>query len=226
MYLIMALLAANTCLLVSYVGSSKMDIQDRALEVRLKRVIVPQKWRWMFRFRWSYSGDVLLLALIGEITGLIFAFLFFCFGIVFTLCSYVYARHIMFGTYVLYALLILIYSAAGVIQYEIKKIKKRKYDVPDPFAKKCWSCEFESAVSLKAYHVPCRKVKVLGVQTGEDGQEIFTIQSGRWLIREFYAIASKSYKPVNGVYAKAIYTKKVPYFVLVSDWDEKTTISS
>jgi len=213
----MALLAANTCLLVSYVGSYKMDIQDRAMppEVRLKRVIVPKKWRCLFRFRWSYSGDVLLCALLDEIIGIVFAVLLFIMGVGFSVFPFAYALHIMFGTILLFAFWILIHSVIGVIQYAIRK---KKYYKPDPFSKKCWRLEVKAAASMKAYKTPYGKVKVLDLQATKDGQQIYAIQYGRWIVRDFYAVASKKYKPVNGTYAKAIYTSMPPHFMLLSDW--------
>lgn len=217
MYFLIGILAAVLCLLTSYNAGYSFDYQDRAMdaEIRLRRIVIPSKWRWLFRFRWTYSGDVLLLALIVEVTGLIFAFVMSCLGIVFTVKPFDCATHVMYGVGMLYGFSCHITSVVGTVRYSIKK---KKYYKPDPFSKKCWRLEFKAAASLKAYKTPYGKVKVLDLQATKDGQQIYAIQYGRWIVRDFYAVASKKYKPVSGTYAKAIYTSRSPHFMLLSDW--------
>ena len=215
MFLLIGIIEAVACLLAAYNGGYRMDFQDRASEIRLKRVVIPARWRRFFRFRWSYSGDVLFLALILEVTGLMFAFLVICLGIVFTVVSFDYALHVMYGSFVLYGFCCLMIAVIELIQYSIRK---KKYYKPDPFSKKCWRLEFKAAVSIKVCELPEIKVRVLDLQATRDGQQIYAIQYGRWIVRDFYAVASKKYKPVSGTYAKAIYTSRSPHFMLLSDW--------
>jgi len=195
--------------LSGYYGGYSFNIEYRDDTGGLKRVVIPQKWKWLFHLKWEevlmYSVVMQLIAWICAVLSLIGGYLLCCFfsrrsGEIFS-----FILMMAYGCFLLFSSIIV------TVRYY------RNFWMIHRKAKRCWSCELKENMSI--HPIEC-KVYVVSKVFDHKERKIYQIQYGRWIKRKYEAVASKGYIPKEKTYARALYTSERPYFVLVSAWNE------
>lgn len=202
----MNIFLAIVCLICGYSAGYWVDFQNRDPKYGFKRIIIDDKWRKLFHFRWISGQSVLLVAFLFEVVSLSIAILIALLSIVATLYNFnVIAQWVTIGLVLLEGYIFLCISCV------IALIKIKHNLDNSKMGKKSFLCELETLFRVNTDVK--RKVKVISCDNPE--KMIYIIRCGKIFGRRFYAKSAQKYTPQLGEITYARYYAYItPHFVL------------
>lgn len=192
---------SSVYLISGYSAGSQIDTQYRHLGQQIRKISIPTKYRFLYKFHWHAGSEVLIHAFIIESAALICVLLTVLWGILCLVFPFLYINGmITFCILAVYGI-ILIACSAHCIYLSAWFTKSQSY------GRRCLDCELQAHFSRKT---PYRKVFIFG-----KGKSFYYVRYGKIVRRNYCAIASKNYKPNIGESSDAVYTRTPPYFILI-----------